>query len=144
MTRTASRPSSGGTGVGDPFLDTLNEIPYEAFVRVFEFSRDVTEAGSQSSGEHLASFLNRRNSQSHGFQIGPAVDDQSLRFEIEFQVAFAPPDIQLHSPTIGGIGQSHAACGIFSHQIQTVVFVGRPRKLLQLLAAPRRALFESD
>ena len=30
-------------------------------MRIFEFSREVAEAGSQSSAEYLASFLDRGN-----------------------------------------------------------------------------------
>ena len=82
-------------------------------MRVFELSGEITEARSQGSTEHLAGLLDRRDTQGHRFQIRPTVDDQSLGFEVEFQVALASPDIQLHSPAICGIGESHATGGVF-------------------------------
>src|SRR6202167_4726648 len=101
--------------------DALNELADEALVRVFELSREITKARSQRSAKHLAGFLHRRDTQGHRFQIRPTVDDQRLGFEVEFQVALAAPEVQLHGPTICGIGQSHATGRVFSYQVQSII-----------------------
>src|SRR5580704_10553917 len=51
---------------GRTIAQAVDEVPDESFMRVFEFSSDITQAGTNGVAQHLADFLHRGKSQRDG------------------------------------------------------------------------------